>query len=372
MLSRRDILVSMPVFTLALSGRSLIASENKTNKEVKESLLMTNEKAGSSHYRKLGRSGLTVSVVGLGCNFGGWTSVTNREMRPMSRKKMRSIVEAAFDAGVTLFDTADVYAQGESEMILGETLKLHRDKVVATKWGGNMRNRQDMAFGSRRYIRQSIEGSLRRLQTDYVDIYQMHWPDPRIPVAETLDILEDLVTEGKIRYAGACHLSGWQIADAHWTARTEYSQQFVAVQREYNMLTRSIEAEVIPACRHFETSIMAVVPLAGGLLTGKYQRGKPAPKGARLAGNPIAEETYDFLEALYSFAHERGRGVTDVAIGWLASQPAVASVITGASKPEHIRSNAASINWDPSAEDLKILNTLIDKSVSRECGTVSA
>jgi aryl-alcohol dehydrogenase-like predicted oxidoreductase len=277
----------------------------------------------------------------------------------MDPQQMRAIVQAAFAAGVRFFDTADVYAQGMSEQILGEVFASRRSEVVlATKWGGEMRTRKDIAFGSRRYIRQAVDASLRRLQSDYIDLYQMHWPDPRTPVEETLDALDGLIAQGKVRYAGISHLPGWAIADAAWTSRANRMQRFVAVQREYNLLKRSIEAEVLPACRHFGVGLFAVVPLAAGLLTGKYRRDAAAPAGSRLADQSIADDIHERLERLQEFAQARGITMIDVALGWLAAQPGVSAIIVGASRPEQITANAVSVRWAPTQDDLAALNAM--------------
>ncbi|HVA60570.1 MAG TPA: aldo/keto reductase [Mycobacteriales bacterium] len=304
-------------------------------------------------YRQLGSSGLTVSVSGLGCNNFG---------RRLGLEDTRSVVHAALDAGVTLFDTADIY--GESEALLGEVLAERRDEIVlATKFGMSMGGRiapEHEARGSRRYIRRAVESSLRRLRTDYIDLYQMHQPDPRTPIAETLAALDELVTEGKVRYLGSSNFAGWQIADAEWIARTRGSTRFVSAQNEYSLLERAVEVEVVPACRAHGVGLLPFFPLAGGLLTGKYRRGAPAPAGTRLHGRVegIGEAKFDIVEALEKYAESSGRSLLELAIGGLAAQPAVASVIAGATTPEQVRANVAAAEWEPTPPELAELDAI--------------
>jgi aryl-alcohol dehydrogenase-like predicted oxidoreductase len=314
-------------------------------------------------YRQLGSSGLTVSMVSLGCNNFGDAPINapnGTVYGLMDLEQTRTVVNAAFDSGVTLFDTADVYGRGGSERFLGEILKDRRHEVViATKWGSGMNDRHDIAWGSRRYIRQAVEASLRRLQTDYIDLYQMHWPDPRTPIEETLTALDELVKDGKIRYAGSSHLTGWQVADTDWLARSRGITRFISAQNHYSLLQRTAEAELIPACERFGVGLLPYFPLENGLLTGKYRRDASKPTGTRLTGRDISPATYDLIEALAAFAEERGRTLLDIAIGALAAKPAVASVITGATKPEQIKANAAAIDWKPSSEDLARLADIL-------------
>lgn len=308
------------------------------------------------NYRQLGASGLTVSVVSLGCNnFGGHPvqAKAGTVYGLMDLEQTRAVVHAACDAGITLFDTADVYGQGGSETFLGKIFAGRRHEVVlATKWGSGMEQRPDIAWGSRRYVRRACEASLRRLDTDYIDLYQMHWPDPRTPVEETIAALDELVREGKVRYTGSSHFAGWQIADSDWIARSTGRHRFVAAQNHYSLVERSAETELLPACVRFGVGLLPYFPLANGLLTGKYRRGRPVPEGTRMAGRPIDDTTYDLIERLIAFAEARGRTIVDVAIGGLLAHPAVASVITGATKPEQITANAAASTWTPTADDL--------------------
>jgi aryl-alcohol dehydrogenase-like predicted oxidoreductase len=308
-------------------------------------------------YRRLGDSGLAVSVVGLGCNNFG---------RRIDRDAAQAVVDAAIAVGVTLFDTADSYGTppGTSEQFLGEALKGRRDDViVATKFGHDLGGANGLdwgARGSRRYILRAVEASLRRLNTDWIDLYQLHYPDEETPVEETLATLTDLVKEGKVRYIGCSNVAGWQVADAAWTASSAGLTGFISVQNEYSLLDRSIEAEVIPAGERFGLGVLPYFPLAQGLLTGKFRRGEPAAPGTRLATRReiLDSADWDMVEALAAFAAKRDVGLLDVAVGWLAGQPAVASVIAGATRPEQVRANGAAAEWNPSAEDLAALDAL--------------
>jgi aryl-alcohol dehydrogenase-like predicted oxidoreductase len=307
-------------------------------------------------YRPLGNSGLMVSVVGLG---------TNNVGRRLDLDATRAVVDAAIDEGITLIDTADTYGgEGASESLLGEVLRDRRDQVVvATKFGMEMggANGDDRgARGSRRYIRRAVEASLRRLQTDRIDLYQYHAPDGVTPVEETLAALDDLVREGKVGYVGSSNLDAWQIVDAEWTARRDRASRFVSAQNRYSLLERDAEAELAPACVRCGVGLIPYFPLASGLLTGKYRRGEPRPTGTRLEGRDdvFTDETFDRLEALDGYAKARGIGMLEVAIGGLAAQPAVASVIAGAMTPAQVRANARAGAWRPSAEDLDELDVV--------------
>lgn len=308
-------------------------------------------------YRQLGGSGLTVSTVGLGCNTLGAT------VKPAD---VPALVDAAVEAGVTLFDTADVYGgrPGESEELLGAALRGRRDDVVvATKFGMDMHgvNGPDWGVrGSRRYVRRALEASLQRLGTDHVDLYQMHAPDPRTPIEETLAALHELVLEGKIRYLGSSNFVGWQVVDADWTARAGGSTPMVSVQNPYSLLERGAEADLIPAAEHVGAGLLPYFPLASGLLTGKYRRGEDAPEGSRLVRRPdrLASADFDVIEALTAFADDRALPLTTVAIGWLVAQQVVGSVIAGASRPDQVRANVAAADWEPGAQDLVALDEL--------------
>ncbi len=309
-------------------------------------------------YRQLGRSGLTVSVVGLGCNAFG---------SRIDGDQTSAVVHAALDAGVTLFDTSDTYGLGESERLLGQALGRQRaDVIVATKFGMDMRgaNGPDWGVrGSRRYIRRAVEASLRRLGTDWIDLYQLHRPDPATPIEETLAALHELVVEGKVRYIGSSNLAGWQVVDADWVARTSGYTRFISAQNKYSLYDRSVEAELVLACLHAGVGVLPFFPLEYGLLTGKYRRGEPAPEGSRLASRsgPLERADFDRIEAIERFAADRGLSILDVAIGGLAAQPAVASVIAGATRPEQLHANVAAGRWEPTPADLDALNSLSRK-----------
>jgi len=306
-------------------------------------------------YRQLGDSGLTVSVVGLGCNNFG---------RRLDQEATTAVVNAAIDAGVTLFDTADIYGLGASEELLGAALGHRREHVVvATKFGMDMQgaNGPDWGVrGSRRYIRTAVEASLRRLGTDWIDLYQLHRPDPHTPIGETLAALDELVREGKVRYLGSSNLTGWQVVDADWTARSAGTERFVSAQNEYSLLERDVEEDLVPACEHVGVGLLPFFPLASGLLTGKYRRGEPAPEGTRLAsmGEQLDAADWDTIERLEGYAAERGLRPIDVAIGGLAAQPAVASVIAGATTPEQVLDNVRAGLWQPSVSDLAALDEI--------------
>jgi aryl-alcohol dehydrogenase-like predicted oxidoreductase len=309
-------------------------------------------------FRRLGSSGLVVSAVGLGTN--------NLGMK-LDMDQSREVVRAALDAGITLFDTADSY--GASEERLGALLEGARDDVVlATKFGSDVRQRgldngADWgARGSRRYIRRAVESSLRRLRTDWIDLYQLHRPDPCTPIEETLSALDELVHEGKVRYLGSSNFSGWQVADAQWTARTGRYQRFVSAQNEYSWLERDAEDDLVPALEQYGIGLLPYHPLASGLLTGKYRRGEAPPTGSRIQmrGNEamLTDEMFDVLEGLQAFAASRGVGLLDVAIGGLAAQPAVASVIAGATSAAQVVANVAAGQWQPTLEDLAELDEI--------------
>lgn len=300
--------------------------------------------------RRLGASGLTVSLAGLGCN--------NFGMR-IDEEASARVVHAALDAGVTFFDTARSYGDGLSEVYLGAALRGHREEaVIATKFGSvRIEDR-----GSRAELIRSLEASLRALGTDYVDLLQLHYTDPRTPIAETLDALDDVVQAGKARYVGCSNATGWWIADAHWTAATRQVQPFVSVQNEWSLLNRRIEGEVTTAAERFGLGILPFFPLASGLLTGKVRPGQPAPEGSRLAdarfGSFASPENLERVERLRAFATERGWTMTRLSLSWLASQKVVSSVIAGATSPEQVRENAAATLADLSPEDLEAIGRL--------------
>jgi len=309
-------------------------------------------------YRSLGNSGLIVSVAGLGCNNFG---------RRLDVEMTRAVVDAAIDAGITLLDTADMYGSGgRSEEILGEVLAGRRDQIVlATKFG---HQDVDMGYGpaagakgGRAYIRRAAEQSLRRLRTDYIDLYQIHTPDPATPVEETLSALGELVTEGKVRYIGHSNFAGWQLAHSVSAARELTTAPFISAQNHWSLLERAAETEVVPAAVHFGLGVLPYFPLANGLLTGKVRRGQAPAEGTRLAGRAgyVTEEKLDRVEALIAWAQQRDLSLLQVAIGGLAAQPGCSSVIAGATSPEQVTANAAASGWIPSADELADIDKIM-------------
>ena len=309
-------------------------------------------------YLPLGRSGLLVSVVGLGCNnFGSRLDVAGT----------RAVVDSAIDAGITLFDTSDTYGNGGgSETALGEVLGSRRGQVVlATKFG---HQGVDMGYGpaagakgGRAYIRRAVTESLRRLRTDYIDLYQLHTPDPVTPIEETITALDELVSEGKVRYVGHSNLSGWQLADAAHLAAKEGRTAFISAQNHWSLLERGAESEVVPAARHFGLGVLPFFPLANGLLTGKIRQGQPVPSGTRLAGREgyVTAEKLAKVEALTAWGQARGVTLLEIAIGALAAQPGCSSVIAGAMNPEQVKANSAAAEWIPSADELAEIDAIV-------------
>jgi len=308
-------------------------------------------------YRALGNSGLVVSVVGLGCNnCGGRLDLAGT----------RAVVDASIDCGITLLDTADSYGGGGgSEELLGEVLAGRRDQVaLATKFG---HQGADMGYGpaagakgGRAYIRRAVEQSLRRLRTDYIDLYQIHTPDPRTPIAETLAALNELVAEGKVRYLGHSNFTGWQLAEAACEAERHGRVPFVSAQNHWSLLERDAEAEVVRAARHFDLGVLPYFPLANGLLTGKIRRGQPARAGTRLAGREsyVTEAKLDIVEGLAAWGESHGVSLLTIAIGGLAAQPGCASVIAGAMSPEQVKGNAEAGEWIASREELAEIDAI--------------
>ena len=302
--------------------------------------------------RNVGRSGLAVSVVGLGCNNFGWR---------LEEAASRAVVDAAIEAGITLFDTAESYGDGLSEEFIGRAIAGRRDQVViATKFGwGRGFGDNDVARGSAAYVRDAIERSLRRLGTDYVDLYQYHRPDGVTPIEETLAALDELVREGKVRWIGSSNFSAQQVREADRVSAEQALAAFVSAQNGYSWLDREAEAELLPACEEIEIGFIPCFPLARGLLTGKYGRRESWPAGTRLPqGSGVTGEQWARIERLDSFARERDVTLLDVAIGGLAAQPAVCSVIAGASTPEQVRANAAAGAWEPTPGELEVLQGL--------------
>ena len=316
--------------------------------------------------RTVGRSGLQVSAVGLGCNnFGGRIGLDGA----------REVVHAALDCGITLFDTADVYGalgigtatsyKGASEEILGEILGPNRkDIVIATKFAMAMDESGQRVGASRRYIMRAVEDSLRRLKTDWIDLYQQHSPDPKTPIEETMRALDDLVRSGKVRYVGCSNFPAWQVADAMWTAQERHLTPFISCQDELSLLVRKADAELVPAMERFGLGLLPYFPLASGLLTGKYRRNATMPEGARLTNTQRLAERYltdrhwPLVEALQDFCAARGHTMVELAFSWLLSRPVVASVIAGATRVDQVRQNAAAGGWALTPEDLAELDRI--------------
>jgi aryl-alcohol dehydrogenase-like predicted oxidoreductase len=308
-------------------------------------------------YRNLGDSGLKISLAGLGCNNFGMRCDT---------EETRAVVHRALDEGVTFFDTADIYGnRGGSEELLGKALgKRRREVVVATKFGMPMGAGPYERGASRRYVMAAAEASLRRLDTDYMDVYQLHQPDPDTPQEETLAALDDLVRAGKVRYLGNSNFSGWQVADADWISRTRSLARYVSAQNQYNLLDRRIERDLLPACKKFGLGMLPYFPLASGFLTGKYRRGAEAPPGTRLAlmapmaKQVMTEQNFAILGRLEEFARGRGHTLVELAMSWLACQPVVSSVISGATRPEQVTENVKACGWKLIHEEMKEVDSI--------------
>jgi len=307
--------------------------------------------------RNLGRSGLRVSLVGLGCNnFGGRIDL----------EASRKVVHKALDLGITLFDTADTYGNfGGSETCLGEILGAKRkDIVLASKFGMAMNAEGTIKGASRRYIMSEVEASLRRLKTDWLDLYQLHAPDPLTPIEETLRALDDLVRQGKVRYIGCSNLPAWQVVEAQWTSRQLGLESFVSAQDEYSLVVRHIDQELIPALQAYDMGLLPFFPLASGLLTGKYRRNEKLPndtrlnKEQRLADRFMTEANWAKAERLRDFAEKRGHTLLELAFSWLASRPTVASVIAGATKPEQVEANMRAVGWKLTTEEIAEVDRL--------------
>jgi aryl-alcohol dehydrogenase-like predicted oxidoreductase len=299
--------------------------------------------------RQLGDGGPEVSVVGLGTNnFGGRCDLA----------QTRLVIEAALEQGVTLFDTADIYSQGLSESYIGEVLEGQRDRVVlATKFGSPMDDGPDLPRGSRDYIRWAVEGSLKRLRTDVIDLYQLHRPDPDTPIEETLAALNELVVEGKVRFIGSSNFDAAMIEEADRIARERGFARFVSAQNHYSFVHREAEDDILPTCARLGIGQLPYFPLASGLLTGKYARGEEAAEG-RLAGREIPDGEFERVDALQRLADDRGVSLLEVAIGGLLAMPAVSSVIAGATRPEQVRANVEAGAWEPTLDDVAALTAL--------------
>ena len=309
--------------------------------------------------RKLGNSGLDVSVVGLGCN--------NFGMLP--KEASARVVDRALDQGITLFDTADIYGnRGGSETQLGEILGARRQNIVlATKFGMKMDDDGAKSGASRHYITQAVEASLKRLQTDWIDLYQLHTPDPKTPIEETLRALDDLVKAGKVRFIGCSNMPAWQVVDSLWLAEQGALSKWVTAQDEYSLLARNPERELIPALKAKAMSLLPFFPLASGLLTGKYASGQAAPNGTRfavmkgLADRYMTEANFAIVQRLGAFAKARGHTILELAFGYLLSHPTVASVIAGATRPEQIDANIAAANWQLTPDEIAQVQELAAK-----------
>ena len=308
--------------------------------------------------RTIGRSGLQVSLLGLGCNNFG-----PRQDLDATKK----IVHRSLDLGVTLFDTADVYGNGKSEEFLGQALvERRKDVIIASKFGMSMDKEGRLSGASRRYIIRAVEDSLKRLRTDWIDLYQLHQTDPRTPIEETMCALNDLVTQGKVRYIACSNLPAWQVIEANLTAAAHGWQQFQSCQEEYSLLVRDIERELLPAMKKHQLSLLPYRPIAGGYLTGKYKRNAPMPEGARLTSGPLAKfaekfmtpQNWEKVESLENYAKERGRSLLDFAFGWLASRSFIPSVIAGASTPEQVDLNFKAVSCGLTAEEVAKVDSL--------------
>ncbi len=307
-------------------------------------------------YRNIGSSDLQVSVVGLGCN--------NFGMR-IDADAAKVVVDKALDLGVNFFDTAEMYGMGASEEMLGAALGDRRgDAIIATKFGMPSAEMTSPGSGSREYITSALDNSLKRLGTDYVDLYMVHFPDPDTPAEETARVLDDLVNEGKIRYAGISNVSAAQIQEAHDVTNANGLASYISVENEWSLVERAIESEVAPASLGCGYGILPYFPLAGGFLTGKYRQGEEMPDGSRfkegmlagLAGKYVNDRNWGILQSAEEFASANGHSVLDLAMSWLLSREGVPSVISGATRPDQVESNVAAASWTLSADDLAAIN----------------
>ncbi len=308
-------------------------------------------------YRRLGRSGLEVSVVGIGCNNFG---------RTVDAEGTARVVHAALDCGITFFDTADSYGQGLSEEYLGRALRGRRhEAVIATKVGWELGPGPNQRGASRARVLSGIEASLRKLATDYVDLYQIHRWDPNTPLEETLEALADVVRQGKARYVGCSNFAAWQLTWSLWLADRRGWPSFVTVQPEYSLLNRAVERELLPACQAFGIGVIPYFPLAGGLLTGKYREHEPPPPGTRFALLPHMRErfatprNFEAVRRLEGWARERGRALSELAIAWLLARPMVCTVIVGATSPEQVQANARATEWELTLQEVEEVASLV-------------
>jgi aryl-alcohol dehydrogenase-like predicted oxidoreductase len=302
-------------------------------------------------YRRLGCSGLLVSAVGLGTNNFGTR---------LDEAGTRRVLDQALELGITFVDTADSYGRGASEALIGKLLGPRRkDVVLATKFSSPMGDSPYQRGTSRRWLIEALDASLRRLATDAIDLYQIHFPDPETPIEETLRALDDVVAAGKVRYVGYSNFAAWQIVEGQWTARSEHLVRPISTQNHYNLLRREVEAEVLPAARAHGLGVIPYFPLESGFLTGKYRPGK-TPQGARLEGSARAGEVlrpanFERLERWEAFASSRGRSLLELAVGWLLSHPEVGSVIAGASSAEQVRANVEAGTWRLEAAEMEMV-----------------
>lgn len=307
-------------------------------------------------YRRLGRSGLRVSVIGLGGNTFG---------RYADEGQTARIVDAALDSGVNFIDTADIYNSGASEELLGKAIRGKRDRLlIATKVGMQMHPGPNGVGSSRKRVIEGCDASLRRLNIDAIDLYQIHAFDAETPLEETLSALDDLTRSGKVRYIGCSNYSAWQVVHALWVSDRERFARFVSIQPEYNMLERAVERELTPCCQEFGLGIIPYFPLAAGVLTGKYKPGEPPPEGTRGHNNPnferrLRRESLDRVQRLDSWAREHGHSVGELALAWLAARPAVATIIAGTTRPEQVAANAKAAEWRLSAEDIQQVDAIL-------------
>ncbi len=309
-------------------------------------------------YRKLGSSGLKVSVVGMGTNqFGG----------KVDQAGVNEIISTAIENGINFFDTADVYQEGRSEEAIGKAIKSKRqDVVIATKFYFKTGDGPNDRGASRKYIIDAVEASLRRLQTDYIDLYQQHRWDDETSIEETLAALDDLISQGKVRYIGSSNFTGWQIAEAQAVSNRNGFHKFVTEQPHFHMLERKIEDEVIPSCEYFNIGILPFFPLAGGFLTGKYQEGLPVPEGSRgesseYVKNLLNDDNFKILDSLTKFAKDYNRTISELAHAWLLAQPQISSVISGATKADHVRMNLKAFDWHLSEAEVSEINKLLEE-----------
>jgi len=300
-------------------------------------------------YRRLGNSGLKVSEISLGGNvFGKWAD----------ESMSIAVINHALEMGINYIDTADMYGQGRSEELIGKTVKGKRSQfIIATKFGFPMGDGPNESGASRYYIMKAVDASLKRLQTDYIDLYQVHLPDPATPIEETLRALNDLVRTGKVRYIGCSNFAAWQLCEALWISKVNNLHSFVTVQPRYNLLERQIETELVPCCQVYNIGVIPWGPLVGGFLTGKYRKGQEAPAGVRLSepyplyDNIFTEANWNKLSKLEAFAAERGHKVAELAIAWLLAKPWISTVIVGARNLEQVSANVTAAEWKLTAEE---------------------